>query len=124
MKLLNQLELKNILNDLTEQIEPICGDELVQMVLYGSYADGRASAESDIDLLVVLESDNTYIVESIRDASYDLMWDNDFDFIISLHIMTEDHYDLIKRANTSFYQEIIKKGIILWENSRKKQMVG
>jgi uncharacterized protein len=124
MKLLNQIELKNILNDLTEQIEPICGDELVQMVLFGSYSDGRASAESDIDLLVVLESDNTHIVESIRDVCYNLMWDNDFEFIISLHFMIEDHYKLIKSINTSFYQEIIKKGVVLWERSRKKQPVG
>lgn len=124
MKLLKQIELQNMLIYLTEQIKSISGDALKQIVLFGSYADGRASSESDIDLLVILESDNSDIVESVRNAIYDLMWDNDFEFIISLHFINEDHYNLIKKANTSFYQEIIKKGVVLWESSKKKLLVG
>jgi hypothetical protein len=52
------------------------------------------------------------------------MWDNDFEFIISLHFMTEDHYKLIKKINTSFYQEIIKKGVILSKDRRSQIFCG
>ncbi|MEK7398293.1 MAG: nucleotidyltransferase domain-containing protein [Candidatus Poribacteria bacterium] len=124
MKLLEDIELQDILNDLTEQVISISGDILLRIMLFGSYADGKASSESDIDLLLVLEYDDSNIVESIRDAIYDLMWKNDFEFIISSHFITEDHYNLIKKANTTFYQELIKKGKILWENSKKRQSVG
>jgi len=124
MRLLEQVELLNILDYLIKRAKSASGDALIKIMLFGSYADGNASPESDIDLLIILESDNPDMVKSVRDASYDLMWNNDFEFIISLHFISKDHYNLIKRANTSFYQEIAKKGVVLWENSREKLLVG
>ena len=75
-------------------------------------------------MLVVLKHDNPHTVELVRDASYGLMWDNDFEFIISLHIMTEDHYNFLRNIRSSFYREITEKGIEVWERPKKKQPVG
>ena len=124
MKLLAQAELEKVLDDLTNRIARAVGDELVQIRLFGSYATGKASAESDVDVLVVLKNDSPYIVESVRSASYDLMWENDFEFIIFLHLMTDDHYSFLRNINSSFYREITGKGISLWKRSERKQPVG
>jgi hypothetical protein len=124
MKLLDQVELENILGNLASRIALAAGDELVQIRLFGSYATGKASAESDIDVLVVLKDDDARIVESVRDASYGLMWENDFDFIICLHIIAEDHYAFLRNIDSSFYREITKKGMAVWERSKRKQPVG
>lgn len=47
-------ELKPLLSDLRTELEDLYGDRLVRIVLYGSQVRGDAHAESDVDVLVVL----------------------------------------------------------------------
>ena len=44
----SQMELGGLLQRLIERIRP------AKVVLFGSYADGTATADSDIDLLVIV----------------------------------------------------------------------
>jgi predicted nucleotidyltransferase len=44
-----------LLADLRTALEDLYGDRLVRLVLYGSHARGDVHAESDVDILVVLE---------------------------------------------------------------------
>ena len=46
---------KHILEALRSRLEGIYGERLTAMVLFGSHARSDADAESDIDVLVVLE---------------------------------------------------------------------
>ena len=46
-----EAQLQKLLQTLVEKVRP------EKVVLFGSYANGTASPESDIDLLVILESD-------------------------------------------------------------------
>jgi predicted nucleotidyltransferase len=48
-------EIKPILAELKREFAAIYGDRLVKLVLFGSHARGEATAESDIDVLVVLK---------------------------------------------------------------------
>ena len=46
-----EAQLETIIKRLIQQVQP------EKVVLFGSYANGTATPESDIDLLVILESD-------------------------------------------------------------------
>jgi len=48
-------DIQPLLADLRAALEDLYGDRLAQLVLYGSQARGDAHAESDVDVLVVLE---------------------------------------------------------------------
>ena len=47
--------IQNILAELRHHFEAIYGDRMVNMILFGSQARGEATAESDIDVMVVLK---------------------------------------------------------------------
>lgn len=47
--------IRPLLADLRAALEDLYGDRLAWLVLYGSQARGNAHAESDVDVLVVLE---------------------------------------------------------------------
>ena len=50
-------ELEALLADLRAALGDLYGDRLVRLVLYGSQARGDTHAESDVDVLVVLDGD-------------------------------------------------------------------
>lgn len=53
--MLQREELLKILREVKLKLQEILGDDLVEVVLFGSYARGEATEESDVDLLVVVK---------------------------------------------------------------------
>ena len=51
------MEITHILKEFKEGIERLYGKRLKNIILYGSWARGKATEDSDIDLAVVLEGD-------------------------------------------------------------------
>jgi predicted nucleotidyltransferase len=46
-----------VLAQLKERLRPLFGGRLVEMRLFGSFARGEANAESDVDVLILLDGD-------------------------------------------------------------------
>jgi uncharacterized protein len=54
-------DIKPVLDPVVQELAKLYGERLSKIALYGSYARGEASEESDVDLLVLLEkSEGTY----------------------------------------------------------------
>lgn len=53
------MKTQMIVNEFKEEIRKIYGNQLVDVILYGSWAKGTATEDSDIDLMVVLEGEIT-----------------------------------------------------------------
>ncbi len=49
------MEIKEILKQFREEIKKLYGKKLKDTILYGSWARGGATEDSDIDVLIVLE---------------------------------------------------------------------
>jgi predicted nucleotidyltransferase len=50
-------EINNIIKEFKVEVGKLCGKKLKSVILYGSYARGEATDDSDIDIAVVLEGD-------------------------------------------------------------------
>ena len=51
-------ELDVILQELVNRTQPVFGNKLIKIVLFGSYARGDFDAESDIDVMVMVNEDD------------------------------------------------------------------
>jgi len=49
------MKIKRILDEFKRKIEKLYGERLKSIILYGSWARGDATEDSDIDILLVLE---------------------------------------------------------------------
>jgi len=117
MKRLEHSELFNLLKRFVEKSSVAVGDNLLSIILFGSYARGLALAESDIDVLILLEVERESDKELIRDIAYDLMWDGHFQFLICLHFMELKHYQYLTRIGSLFLRNIREEGVTIWQQS-------
>jgi predicted nucleotidyltransferase len=53
------MEIREILREFREELEELYGARLKDIILYGSWARGDATEDSDIDLLIILEGEVT-----------------------------------------------------------------
>lgn len=67
-------QIKDLLSEVKSAIEILYKDNLVDVILYGSYARKTYSEDSDIDLLIILKKMETIgkEIDRIVDAIYDI----------------------------------------------------
>lgn len=81
---------------------------LVKIILFGSYAYGQPTPESDIDLLVVADTDKKFH-ERVQEVRSILPKDRPFDLIV----LTPSEYQKVKLEN-GMIVEIEAKGRIIY----------
>jgi hypothetical protein len=72
------------------------------------------TAESDVDQLVVADRADRHLVEEVRDATYQLMWNRGFDQLISVIVMQASDFEEQKCKGFSFVRNVEQEGIVLW----------
>lgn len=79
------MEIENIIAKFREKTEKLYGKRLKNIILYGSWARGQATEDSDIDLAVILEGE----VDPCReiDTMIDLITDINLDFETLLSVL-------------------------------------
>lgn len=112
---------KTTASDLDDLVSCLLTVDPYRIVLFGSAAAGEQTAESDIDLLVILDSQvfpRTYgermatriaVRKSIREINRRLP--------IDLVVYTRAEYEFLKQQGASFLSGIEKSGKTLYEKS-------
>ncbi len=106
----------SLLKELTEmsnQIGLIYGNFIDRIVLYGSYARGEQTEESDVDIAILIKNGHT---DKMHDAMIDLVVDYELDLAVTLSVVPIelDNYKEWKKV-LPFYKNIDKEGIVLWK---------
>ena len=106
-------DLSRVISSMLWDLREIYGDTLFQALLYGSYARGEQTEESDVDIALLLNGTPT---KAMTDAmvccvsSYELRCNK------VLSVIEIDNAQFLRWQNTMpFYQNIRKEGIILWK---------
>jgi predicted nucleotidyltransferase len=82
-----------------------------EIILFGSYAYGRPSTDSDVDLLIVKESDERPIDRRIEVRQ--LLRHINFQVSLTLIVLTPDEIDNRVKAGDPFFTEILSRGKVL-----------
>ncbi len=108
MKVNIDLVIKNIVELLVKKYSPI------KIILFGSYAYGIPDEESDIDLLIIKEADNKRRVDRFVEVKR-IIFDSEIRVPVSPLVLTDDEVKERLEAGDDFIEEILKKGILLYE---------
>ena len=109
-------DIENVLDEIRIRLMPAGIDRLI---LFGSYASGTPTDESDIDLLVVTTDD--YIPRTFAEkASLDITISRLIDHIraqipVDLIVHTKAMHRKFIEMNSQFCREILNKGRVLYE---------
>lgn len=106
-------KIDKILNKFISEVSELIGNRLKKVILYGSYARGDYSKNSDIDLMILTDFNDDELVEyraKIRDLACDLELENDI--IISPIVRNIEKYN--NRINViPFYMNVKKEGVVI-----------
>jgi len=81
-----------------------------KIVLFGSYAYGRPTADSDVDLLVVMKTDGPPLHTAARIAAA-----VDHPFPIDILVFEPDDVQAALSRDAVFITEVMNKGVVLHE---------
>ena len=86
------MKIKKILKEFKEKLIELYKEQLVDALLYGSYARGEQREDSDIDIAVILKGNiNPFReIDRITEFSYDLSLK--YSVLISIHPLSKIDY--------------------------------
>ena len=101
----------NILKQFKKRLPASVKRHIIEVRCFGSYVRGEEKEDSDLDVLVILDREDSQLEEKVFNIAYQLMWDYDFQPLLSVRTMSKKHYDSLRDAHSLFYQNLQKEGI-------------
>ena len=106
-------ELNSILQKLIQIYRSVYGENLVQVILYGSYARGDYHTDSDVDVVAIVHGDRKTLQQQLKkvwDSSCEL--ELEYDTILSPTVIP---YEEFKQYQTvlPYYRNISQEGVVI-----------
>ncbi len=99
-----------ILGDLKFRLIKRLGDDLHDLILFGSYAHSSEKEHSDFDILIILNTPVHWKLKSqIRDICYDVSLDNDI--FIDSKIVSRHDLEMKSWGKHPLFTDAIKNGV-------------
>ncbi len=102
---------RELLNELKERLPVNVKLHLKNLIAFGSRVRGDASPDSDLDVVALIDEVSPEIERCISDTAYQVMWDHDFNPMISLLVFSESKFKNSFRRGFSFYRNVMQEGI-------------
>ena len=106
-------ELNIILKKIAETYRLVYGDNLVKIMMYGSYARGDYDDYSDVDIAAIVKGERQALQNALKevwDISADL--ELEYETIVSPTVIPFDEYEEY-RNDIPYYMNIDKEGVVV-----------
>ena len=106
-------DIQELLKMYRQQLESVAGTQIKKIILFGSYARGDFKINSDIDIMILVESSDSGMKEC-EDKIYDVTYDFNCEYNTEIMPVVQDmsHFDYWKEAYM-FYRNIEKEGVVI-----------
>ena len=95
---------------LKQSLEQVYGSRLVRFIIFGSYARGKASKESDIDVFITLKGHVPWQTEEvIFNLAYDVGLE--YDAVFDIKVFSEEDVQNTIMGRTPFVEQVLAEGI-------------
>lgn len=104
-------QLNIILHQVREIYKSVYGEKLVQVILYGSYARGDFSDDSDIDIVALVHGDRQSLQEQLKtvwDQTCDL--ELEYEMVLSPTVIPYEEFQQY-RDDLPYYRNIANEGV-------------
>jgi uncharacterized protein len=108
--MLTQATIQEMANRIAEQFKP------EKIILFGSYARGEAHANSDLDLLVVMDSDAP---DGQRSVPIRKMLIENYIEPIDVVVRSAHALAALQDIPGSFANQVLREGVVLYERSKQ-----
>ena len=109
----NNPKLMKSLKKMCLELSTLYGDSMNEAILYGSYARGEQSSESDVDIALILKDPSS---EKEHDKMIDIVVDYELDLAVTLSVVPIELGQYQEWKETlPYYKNIEKEGITLWK---------
>jgi len=113
-KFIEERRIKKIYHNLVSNLLTIFQDNLKEVILFGSYARGEESEDSDLDIIAIVDLSPEKLKdyrEEILKIQLDIL--NQWDLVASILLQSEKEYQKYKNVLLLFYN-IKKEGVKLY----------
>lgn len=104
-------QLKDITSQLVDVYRNIYGDDIVEILLYGSYARNEETDQSDVDIVAIVKGNRLDLQKKLKivwDISADIWLENDV--VVSPTVVPFDEFEKYREI-LPYYMNIEKEGI-------------
>ncbi len=105
---MNQTKITAVVDEYSKGLRQIFGDQLVSVLLYGSFARGEGRDDSDIDLVCVLRPPFVYNEAIRRSSLLTAQLSLKYDVVLSRVFVSEEE---LRTRNLPFFMNIRKEGV-------------
>lgn len=107
-------QLKTVLKEVKNASERLYGDSLSKIILYGSYARGDNTEESDIDIMIILDC-NEEEIRRFRNQTAEMASDISLEQEVFLSVLLRDKQHFENYLDVlPFYKNIEREGIAVY----------
>jgi len=104
------IDINKIKKEIVRKLKPLKAEKII---LFGSYAYGNPTEDSDLDICVVEKTYKSKIEEKTKIR--ELL--GDVDFAVDILVPDLEEYNFYRNEFGSVYRDIDLKGDILWQKS-------
>lgn len=110
-------ELRTILSEYVDKVKAIYAGKLSRVILYGSYARGDYTEDSDIDIMVLVEDSDDNVRAKSEKLSF-MTYDFNMDHSTDIHSISRSrrYFEYWDTAHP-FYKNVKNEGIMLYEGA-------
>lgn len=107
----NKNEVNTIIRKIAEVYQRVYGDNVVKIMLYGSYARGDYQSDSDIDIVAIVQGERTDLQKRLCEI-WDLSSDLELEYgtIISPSVIPLEEFEKYKN-DLPYYRNIQSEGV-------------